>query len=73
MRTLIPQPVYFSRSPHKTIEPSGLAARLDKEIRGEVWFDAASRGRYSTDASIYQILPIGIVVPRDESEVRVAL
>ncbi|MGH8744163.1 MAG: FAD-binding and (Fe-S)-binding domain-containing protein, partial [Burkholderiales bacterium] len=73
MSTPIPQPVYFSRSPRKTIAPSGLAARLDKGIRGEVWFDAASLGRYSTDASIYQILPIGVVVPRDESDVRVAL
>ena len=34
---------------------SSLAARLRKEVDGEVLFDAASRGRYSTDASIYQI------------------
>jgi len=32
---------------------SSLAARLRKEVDGEVLFDAASRGRYSTDASIY--------------------
>ncbi|HXZ96638.1 MAG TPA: FAD-linked oxidase C-terminal domain-containing protein, partial [Burkholderiales bacterium] len=43
------------------------------EIRGDVWFDAASRGRYSTDASIYQIMPVGVVVPRDESDVQIAL
>ncbi len=36
-------------------------------------FDAASRGRYSTDASIYQILPIGVVVPRDADDARAAL
>ncbi len=42
-----------------------LEARLRREIRGEVLFDAFSRGRYSTDASIYQIEPLGIVVPRD--------
>jgi FAD/FMN-containing dehydrogenase/Fe-S oxidoreductase len=40
-----------------------LAQRLKREVRGEVLFDAASRGRYSTDASIYQIEPVGVVVP----------
>ena len=29
-----------------------------------MWFDPASRGRYSTDASIYQIEPLGVVAPR---------
>jgi FAD/FMN-containing dehydrogenase/Fe-S oxidoreductase len=52
---------------------SGLAARLRREVDGEVLFDAASRGRYSTDASIYQIEPIGVVVPRTEEAARVAL
>jgi FAD/FMN-containing dehydrogenase/Fe-S oxidoreductase len=52
---------------------SALAARLRKEIDGEVLFDAASRGRYSTDASIYQIEPIGVVVPRSEEAARIAL
>ncbi len=31
-----------------------LAARLGRELEGEVLFDAFNRGRYSTDASIYQ-------------------
>src|SRR5689334_14394887 len=47
---------------------SSLAARLKREVRGEVLFDAASRGRYSTDASIYQIEPVGVVVPRTEED-----
>jgi len=47
---------------------SALAARLKREVRGAVLFDAASRGRYSTDASIYQIEPIGVVVPRTEKD-----
>jgi FAD/FMN-containing dehydrogenase/Fe-S oxidoreductase len=47
---------------------SALAARLKREIRGEVMFDTASRGRYATDASIYQIEPIGVVVPRTEDD-----
>lgn len=49
--------------------PSPLAQVLKKEIRGDVLFDAASRGRYSTDASIYQIVPTGVVVPRDQADV----
>src|SRR5512132_4170845 len=47
---------------------SALAARLRREVKGEVLFDAASRGRYSTDASIYQIEPIGVVVPQTEDD-----
>jgi len=46
-----------------------LAARLRKSLRGAVLFDAASRGRYSTDASIYQVEPLGVVVPRDAEDV----
>ena len=48
---------------------AGLAARLRREIEGEVWFDPASRGRYSTDASIYQIEPIGVVAPRSAEDI----
>ena len=47
---------------------SSLAARLKREVRGAVLFDAASRGRYSTDASIYQIEPVGVVVPQTEED-----
>jgi FAD/FMN-containing dehydrogenase/Fe-S oxidoreductase len=52
---------------------SALAARLRREIEGEVLFDAFSRGRYSTDASIYQIEPVGVVVPKTEADVVVAI
>ena len=48
---------------------SGLAQRLQRELQGEVLFDRFSRGRYSTDASIYQIEPIGVVVPRTTGDV----
>jgi len=50
-----------------------LAARLAKELDAEVLFDTASRGRYSTDASIYQVQPIGVVVPRSEEAARAAI
>ena len=46
-----------------------LAARLSRELEGEVLFDAFSRGRYSTDASVYQIQPLGVVVPRTRQDV----
>jgi FAD/FMN-containing dehydrogenase/Fe-S oxidoreductase len=51
------------------IGDSRLAERLAAELEGEVLFDAYSRGRYSTDASIYQIEPIGVVVPRSDEDV----
>jgi FAD/FMN-containing dehydrogenase/Fe-S oxidoreductase len=50
-----------------------LAARLKQNLRGEVLFDPGSRGRYSTDASIYQIEPLGVVVPRDKDDVAAAI
>ncbi len=50
-----------------------LEERLKREVQGEVLFDAGSRGRYATDASIYQIEPIGVVVPSSEDDALVAL
>jgi len=50
-----------------------LAARLRRELEGDVLFDAFSRGRYSTDASIYQVEPIGVVVPKTEQDALIAL
>ncbi len=52
-----------------SFERSRIATRLRRVLKGEVLFDAASRGRYSTDASIYQVEPVGVVVPRDEADV----
>src|SRR5271169_449231 len=53
---------------HAHASASAVALRLRKEVQGEVLFDAFSRGRYSTDASIYQIMPVGVVVPRTEED-----
>jgi FAD/FMN-containing dehydrogenase len=50
-----------------------LARRLAAETRGTVLFDAPSRGRYATDASIYQIMPVGVLVPRSAEDIRTAL
>jgi len=59
--------------PRATRAASSFEQQLRKEVDGEVLFDAFSRGRYSTDASIYQIDPVGVVVPRSEEAARVAL
>lgn len=56
-----------------SVGDSGLARQLRRELEGEVLFDAFSRGRYSTDASIYQIEPVGVVVPRHRQDVLCAL
>ncbi len=58
-----------------TIAPgdSRLAERLRREIRGEVLFSRADRGRYATDASIYQIEPLGVIVPEEIGDVAAAL
>ena len=63
----------FNVSFHPRIGDSALARRLAREIEGEVLFDAASRGRYSTDASLYQVEPVGVVVPADELDVAAAM
>jgi FAD/FMN-containing dehydrogenase/Fe-S oxidoreductase len=38
-----------------------------------VRFDAFGRGLYATDASIYQVFPLGVVVPRDVADVEATL
>jgi FAD/FMN-containing dehydrogenase/Fe-S oxidoreductase len=50
-----------------------LAQRLRAELQGEVLFDRFSRGRYSTDASHYQIEPLGVIVPKTSDDVRAAM
>jgi FAD/FMN-containing dehydrogenase/Fe-S oxidoreductase len=50
-----------------------LERELRKVIRGDVRFDPASRLLYSTDASMYQVEPVGVVVPRDRDDVQAAI
>ena len=52
---------------------SPTATRLRSELEGEVLFDSFSRGLYSTDASIYQIEPVGVVIPKTTTDVFRAL
>jgi FAD/FMN-containing dehydrogenase/Fe-S oxidoreductase len=52
---------------------SKLAERLRAHVDAEVLFDDFSRARYSTDASIYQIDPLGVVIPRTPEAAGAAL
>jgi FAD/FMN-containing dehydrogenase/Fe-S oxidoreductase len=58
---------------HRQRSDGELAARLSSVVEGDVLFDRASRGRYSTDASIYQVEPVGVLVPKRMDDVRAAL
>ena len=48
---------------------SDLEARLRRDFEGDVHFDAFTRGRYSTDASVYQIDPIAVVLPKSVDDI----
>ena len=56
---------------HSPIPPgdTGLEVKIAREIEGEVLFAPATRGRYSTDASIYQIEPVGVVIPKNVDDI----
>ncbi len=56
-----------------TIAPHRLHDRLSRETRAEVHFDRGTRGLYATDASLYQIEPLGVVVPRTADDVVAAV
>jgi FAD/FMN-containing dehydrogenase/Fe-S oxidoreductase len=56
----------------ETVLP-GLERRLKAQLSGDVHFDAFTRGRYATDASHYQIMPIGVVAPRSVAEAQQAI
>lgn len=57
----------------KRVGDPDLAKRLAREVEGEVWFDAATRGRYATDASIYQVEPLGVVRPKSLADVEATI
>ena len=50
-------------------EREEIARELQKRVSGEVRFDPFSRVLYSTDASIYQMEPVGVVIPRSVEDV----
>lgn len=69
MNAPLPPPLHAELNPlHRE-----LAARLQGATQGEVLFERGARGRYATDASIYQVDPVGVLVPRSADDVAVAL
>ena len=55
------------------IDQAQIAKRLRQETSGEVMTDSASRGRYATDASIYQALPVAVLVPKTAEDIATAI
>ena len=51
------------------IDAAALQAELERAISGEVRFDTISRALYSTDASVYQIKPIGVAIPKTRHDI----
>jgi len=62
-----------SRNESAQAVPAEIAENLERDlrhcIRGEIRFDKLSRAVYSTDASLYEIAPAGVVLPRDVDDV----
>jgi FAD/FMN-containing dehydrogenase/Fe-S oxidoreductase len=52
-----------------TVDVAALQTALRAACSGEVRFDRLSRAIYSTDASVYQIVPLGVVLPRTEADI----
>lgn len=73
MNATVPQPGIEALKRTAGPDAAELARRLRTETQGEVLFDAAARGRYATDASIYQIMPLGVFVPQSVDDVDTAL
>jgi FAD/FMN-containing dehydrogenase/Fe-S oxidoreductase len=66
-------PLIDAHADNNSIDVAGLHAALTQALAGEVRFDRLSRALYSTDASVYQIVPLGVVVPRSAEDVRTTL
>ena len=58
-----------TREQSPTVEGETVEAELRAVIDGDVLFDFLSRTLYSTDASLYQIMPLGVVVPKHTDDV----
>ncbi|KAA3643491.1 MAG: FAD-binding oxidoreductase [Chloroflexi bacterium] len=54
-------------------ERSDLVAALEPKVDGEVRFDQFSRLLYATDASLYQVMPVGVVIPKNDEDVLATL
>src|SRR5690349_12613430 len=58
---------------HRNRPAHELAARLANVVKGDVMTDRGSCARYATDASIYEIQPLAVLVPTSDADVRAAI
>jgi FAD/FMN-containing dehydrogenase/Fe-S oxidoreductase len=72
-RSVREQVEHTDRIQSLNVDAAALASALRRELRGEVRFDDGSRALYSTDASNYRQVPIGVVLPRDRDDVVTAV
>src|SRR3990167_8909526 len=63
----------MTMNPNPSREYEEIASALEKRVEGEVRFDKYSRILYSTDASMYEIEPIGVVIPRHKGDVQAVI
>ena len=72
--TEVPKPTQRPGAVNDTgVDALALEAELRRSVRGEVRFDDSSRAMYSTDASNYRQVPIGLVIPQDARDVEATL
>ncbi|HUS05486.1 MAG TPA: FAD-linked oxidase C-terminal domain-containing protein [Bryobacteraceae bacterium] len=57
------------RADARRVDAAALQRDLQCSIEGEVRFDKISRALYSTDASVYQIEPLGVVIPKTRADI----
>ncbi|HET8832791.1 MAG TPA: FAD-binding oxidoreductase, partial [Casimicrobiaceae bacterium] len=69
MASTTTSPVTF----HRNRPAHELAARLANVVKGDVMTDRGSCARYATDASIYEIQPLAVLVPTSDADVRAAI
>ena len=65
-------PLNSNRKSDSGLDPA-TRSRLTAEISGTTLFDAFSRGRYATDASVYQMMPFGVIIPDTLEDVKKTL
>ncbi len=63
----------ITRTQKRSSVSTDLEAELKKSVNGEVRFDEITRQMYSTDASLYRIEPVGVIIPRDQDDVQAVL
>ena len=58
-----------ARDQLSSLEVDALRQDLENQIAGEVRFDPVYRAMHCTDASVYQIMPLGVVMPKTTDDV----